>query len=174
MKKLISPLFIVLSLLAVPTAFGYAQAAPAVINANTHAKPVVSAAAPDETLLPLGTRRDNVVLQLTDINTRLTTFTARTQLALDRLAQKNIGTGKAQAELTIATNDLASAKLALDALAKIEIPEENQEKVTLEIKASVQKIQDQLKDARAHLITTLSILKTTLTATVDSIDNPLQ
>ncbi len=174
MKKLISPLFIAFSLIVLPTAFGHAQAATATINANIHAKPVVSTTSSDETLVPLATRRDNVVLQLNDINTRLTTLTARTQLALDRLAQKNIGTGKAQAELTIATSDLASTKLALEALAKIEILEGNQEKVTLEIKDSVKKIQDQLKDARTHLISTLSTLKIVLTATVDTIDTPLQ
>jgi hypothetical protein len=168
MKKLISPLFIVLSLIAVPTAFGHAQALGVKTKGALQAKAVVSTPVIDDTLIPLATRRDTVVLQLRDINARLAVFGTRTQVALDRLADKGIATGKAQSELTLSTNGLAAAKLSLDALSAIVIPDTDQDKTSVDIKASVIAIQTQLKDARTHLITALTSVKASLALSAES------
>ena len=165
MKKVFSPVFIAFSLIVLPTAFGHAQAVTATTTTNT----VVSTpSVVDETLIPLGTRRDTVVLQLRDINARLAVFGTRTQVALDRLADKGIATGNAQSELTLSTNGLAAAKLSLDALSTIVIPETDQDKTSAEIKASVIAIQTQLKDARTHLINALASVKSSLALTIDT------
>lgn len=180
MKKVISPLFLILSIIAVPTAVSHAEG----IGASLQASAIVSTDKPTTTAtadastgdtpaatddlkdLPLAQRRDAVAAQLLDLTTKFSTYATRTQLTIDRLTAKSINTGKAQDELTLSVNGLAAAKLSLDTLTKIEVPDTNQDKAVVEIKDSVKKIQDQLKDARTHLINALTSVKVAVTATL--------
>ena len=164
MKKSVYISIIVL-VLGLSTAFAHAEtpvavAAPAPIQQEPpKADPVV------ETLT---TRKQKAEIGLRAIQTQFSSFTTRTQVAIDRLNAKKIDTVTAQTELTLATASLATAKTELDAFEKVVITDDADEKTTDELKTSLKKIEDSLKETRTHLIASLTALKASVAETVDT------
>jgi hypothetical protein len=112
---------------------------------------------------PLSVRKQRVELQLRDILAQLTLIHARTQLAVDRLTEKDIDTLRAQEELTAASISLSEAKLNIDAFSKIIVVDDKADKaLTTILKEAVKKSEDSLKATRDALIQSLAHLKATL------------
>jgi hypothetical protein len=112
---------------------------------------------------PLSVRKQRVELQLRDILAQLTLIHARTQLAVDRLTEKDIDTLRAQEELTAASISLNEAKINIDAFAKITVADDKADKaLTNVLREAVKKSEDSLKATRDALIQSLAHLKATL------------
>lgn len=105
---------------------------------------------------PLAERKVAAETILRDIAEKLTTFTTRTQVALDRLTAKGIDTAGAQVELTTTATALALAKTNLDLFTALKVKEGDD---TTPIKDALKTIETNLTDARTHLIAALVALK---------------
>lgn len=94
-------------------------------------------------------------------------FVTRTQLTVDRLATKGIDTGTAQTELSLALTALNTARTNLELFAQIVVTDDMNDAAVDKagIKPALVTIQDNLKQARAHLIESLTTLKTSVTLT---------
>jgi hypothetical protein len=94
-------------------------------------------------------------------------FVSRTQITIDRLAAKGVDTKAAQTELDASLASLDTSKTNLDLFAKISLTDDmtDEQVEKAGVKAALTKIQDALKEARAHLITSLTELKTGVTLT---------
>jgi len=109
----------------------------------------------------------------TDLRTTLTLLNgaySRIQIAISRLSDKKIDTGTAQSELTLAGSELIEAKATVDAFSKITLSEEKLQapNTAASLKLEAKKAEDALAAVRGHLIASLSILKTALTAPTET------
>lgn len=106
--------------------------------------------------------------ELTALEAQFRLFATRTQITIDRLTIKGVDTKPAQIELTKAVGSLDTAKANLDLFAKIAITDDMTEEAIAktELKPTLTKIQDSLKDAREQLIQSLSALKASLSVTL--------
>jgi hypothetical protein len=133
-------------------------------------KPAVPAETP--VVESLSVRKSKAETDLRAIQAQFSLFTTRTQVTIDRLNVKNITTTKAQAELTTSTALLTEAKTNLDLLAAITIADDSSEKTTeqttLEIKNTLKKIETNLKDARSHLVESLTLLKASVAQSIQA------
>lgn len=162
MKKTL--IFGLIAALALSTAVAQAQTATTSLTAN--AAGAVSTPTPVvETPLTLTERKTKAETDLRALETQFRLFTTRTQLTIDRLGTKGVDTETAQTELTAAVTSLNSAKVNLDLFAAIVVTDDMKEDVVEKtgLKASLTKIQDNLKEARTHLIQSLTTLKATVT-----------
>jgi hypothetical protein len=112
---------------------------------------------------PLSVRKQRVETQLRDILAQLILIHTRTQLAVDRLTEKDMDTLRAQEQLTLANTYLTEAKLNIDAFSKIAVIDDKTDKVlTATLRDAVKKSEDSLKATRDALIQSLAHLKATL------------
>jgi hypothetical protein len=173
MKTILS--LIVTALLLVP-GVSFAQVKPAVkVNTQTAVtvtKPVVA----EEKKSPetvkteaLSVRKAYVEGQLGVLLTQLTTIYTRTQIAVDRLEDKNIDTKASQADLVKANTALNSARTKIDVFSQIEVSDTDKTKeaqVSATLKQAVQEIESDLQSARQSLITSLANLKAAVAVSI--------
>lgn len=153
-------------IVAIGLSTGIAQAQTATTSLTANAAGAVSTPT-IEAPLTLTQRKTKAETDLRALETQFRLFTTRTQLTIDRLTSKEVDTVAAQAELTAAITSLNTAKTNLDLFAAIIVTDDMREDAVEKtgLKASLIKIQDNLKEARTHLIQSLTILKTTVTLT---------
>lgn len=164
MKKTL--IFGLIVALALSTAVAQAQTATTNLTAN--AAGAVSTPIPVvEAPLTLTSRKTKAETDLRVLETQFRLFATRTQLTIDRLTIKGVDTTAAQTELAASLTALNLAKTNLDLFAKIVVTDDMSEEAIDKsgLKASLTKIQDNLKEARAHLIQSLTTLKATVTLT---------
>ncbi len=112
----------------------------------------------------LGARKTAIETDLRDILSRLSSIYTRTQIAVGRLTDSpKIDTVKAQAELVVAGNALAAAKLSIDAFSNVDVSnEKNNGLAIVALKEQAKKSEDSLRIARTGLINALAELKLAL------------
>ena len=120
---------------------------------------------PDPTTITA--RKKAAETSLTSLYTQFSLFVSRTKLAIDRLTAKGVDTKAAGLELGAASASLLEAKTNLDLLAVMPATDTMTEKETLPIKTNLNTIETNLADARAHLIESLTVLKTSIGTTLD-------
>jgi hypothetical protein len=162
-KTLIFGLIVAIGL---STAIAQAQTVTTSLTANA-ASAVSAPTLAVEAPLTLTERKTKAETDLRALETQFRLFTTRTQLTIDRLGTKGVDTEAAQTELTSAITSLNTAKANLDLFAKIVVTDDMNEEAIEKtgLKASLTKIQDNLKEARTHLIQSLTTLKATVTLT---------
>ncbi len=159
MKKPFIYIGILVLALAIPS--GVLRAEKNAVYADIETKPASVTATAETPVTPaapltLAERKLAAETTLRDIASKLTLFTTRTQVALDRLASKGIDTSAAQVELTATSNSLSLATTNLDLFAGFMIVEGTD---TTLLKDSLKIIEINLADARTHLIASLVALK---------------
>jgi hypothetical protein len=115
----------------------------------------------------LAAKKDKVSVGLRDTYTLLSNAYTRVQVAFARLSDKNIDTGNAQTELTLAGAALMNAKTGIDAFAKIVVPEDKTGFTAIMLKGEAKKNEDELLSVRTHLLASLASLKSALTAAIN-------
>lgn len=148
---------------ALSTAIAQAQTTT---DLSANASGAVVAPAPvAEAPLTLTERKTKAETDLRALETQFRLFATRTQLTIDRLTLKGVDTVASQTELTASVTALNTAKANLDLFAKITITDDMSEEAVEKtgLKTSLVKIQDSLKEARIHLIQSLTTLKATVT-----------
>ncbi len=116
----------------------------------------------------VATRKAHAETSLRALQAQFGLFITRTQATIDRLTLKGVDTTKAQASLTASKTSLDSATANLDLFAKIEVTDETSEADTSDLKVALKKIEDALKETRAHLIQSLTELKTSVSLTIEA------
>lgn len=158
-KKLILSILAAIAVVF-PLGAVHAQTEGVVLGATSSAsQAVVTTPKPDAPVEPLTIRKQKAETSLRAIHGQFALFATRTQLAIDRLATKGIDVTTAQTELTATTTVLATTKTDLDLFATITVTDDMSEKDTVQVKVLLKKIEDGLKDARTHLINSLTALK---------------
>jgi len=104
-------------------------------------------------------RKQKTSADLRLVISKMNLYVARTQSAIDLLSKKDIDLTDAEDNLTSTSKFLLEAKTNLDKFSKIQISEENPTKSEAGMKYVLKKIEDNLKDARTHLLQSLSDLK---------------
>ncbi len=143
-----------------------------VAGASTSTKPVVAPTTTTTVLLPntLTARKAAAEAGLRDTHAQFALFVTRTQLTIDRLQAKDIDTTTATKELAESLASLDAAKTNLDLFAKIVVSDDMTDQAIAKtpLKSTLTLIQDDLKNARAHLIASLTALKTTVSLSIDT------
>lgn len=167
MKKGLNLTLFAILALALPYTVAQAEttAVAGQVTVAAPAKPAVAAETPvtPETITE---KKAAAEKNLQAIAAQFTLFASRTQIAIDRLTLKKVDTTKAQAELALTNTSLGLTKTNLDLLAKVTVTDDMTD--TTELKAVLKTVEDNLKDARAHLISSLTELKAAVATTIDA------
>lgn len=147
---------------------GFAHAQTSTVTTGDTAIPgeVAGVSTTADAPMTLTARKAAAETSLRTLQTQFALFATRTQLTIDRLTTKGVDTTTAQAALTTAGTSLTTAKTELDLFAQIVITDETTD--TTALKASLTKIQTSLAEARTHLIESLTLLKTSVSLTIDA------
>lgn len=118
--------------------------------------------------LSITERKTKAYTDLSLLETQFRLFATRTQLTIDRLNTKDVNTIAAQKELTLSITSLDIAKKELDTFTAIKVSDDMSDEALEKagIKTSLIKIQDNLKEARIHLIQSLVELKSSVHITI--------
>lgn len=162
MKKTL--IFILIAALVIPTGTSVAQVTGSDLAASATSS--TSVALPEKPLT-LPEKKAKAETDLRAVEAKFRLFVSRTQITIDRLAAKGVDTKAAQTELDASLASLDTSKTNLDLFAKISLTDDmtDEQVEKAGVKAALTKIQDALKEARAHLITSLTELKTGVTLT---------
>lgn len=163
MKKTL--IFILIAALVIPTGTSFAQVTGSDLAASATSS--TSVALPEKPLT-LSEKKVKAEADLRAVEAKFRLFVSRTQITIDRLAAKGVDTKAAQTELDASLASLDTSKTNLDLLSKILISDDMTEEQIEKsgIKGALIKIQDNLKEARTHLIASLTELKTNVTLTI--------
>ncbi len=123
---------------------------------------------PAEQVLTLTQKKAKADTDLRAIHAQLGLFTARTQIAIDRLSVKDIDTLTAQEKLTLSIASLDLAKTNLDLFSAVVVTNDADENQIAELKLMLKTIEDSLKEARANLIESLTTLKIAVSISIDT------
>ncbi len=170
MKKPINYIVWAIIALTIPLVAN-AQTSALVAGETALAAPAQTApATTDQTVTPivepLTVRKATAEKNLRAIQAQFALFATRTQSTIDRLRAKNIDTTKAQAELALTNTALGLSQTNLDLFAKIVVTDDTPETDTAELKLTLTKIEESLKEARAHLINSLTELKASVETSI--------
>lgn len=151
---------------AAPLPQGYDDSVP---PQNTIAEPKKeSTKTPEAIEISLTERKLKAETDLKNLHIQLTSFTTRTQLAIDRLVVKDIDVMGAQNELSASIASLLEAKNNLDSLSLIQIIDDASESEVVELKNLLAKIEENLINARLSLINSLNELKVAVSISINA------
>lgn len=162
MKKTLS--FALIFILMTPMAVSYAQVTSTDLAASaTTSTPTTAPEKP----LTLTEKKVKAGADLAALEAKFRLFATRTKVTIDRLTVKGVDTKAAETELDQSLASLDTAKTNLDLFAKISLTDDmtDEQVEKAGVKAALTKIQDALKEARTHLIASLTELKTGVSLT---------
>jgi hypothetical protein len=121
---------------------------------------------PVEQPLTLTAKKLKAETDLKSIHAQFSLFVIRTQATIDRLGTKGVDTNAAQTALTATTTALLEAKTKLDFLSTIVITDDMTDEAVskTDLKPTLLSIQESLASARTHLIESLTILRSAVSA----------
>ncbi len=168
MKKGLNLTLFAILALALPYTVAQAEttAVAGQVTVAAPAKPVVATEATPVAPETISEKKVAAEKNLKAIQAQFSLFATRTQAAIDRLTLKKVDTTKAQAELALTNTSLGLTKTNLDLLAKVTVTDDMTD--TTELKAALKTVEDNLKDARTHLINSLTELKAAVATTIDA------
>jgi Na+/phosphate symporter len=119
----------------------------------------------------LAERKQKAGADLRLVISKMNLYVVRTQTAVDRLSEKDIDLSDIESNLTATSKLLIDAKVNLEKFSKIQISETNPDKSEIELKSALKKVEDNLKDARAHLLQSLADLKSKVVESMQTSSN---
>lgn len=153
--------------------FGLVFLAPAVSMAQSATIPV-DTSSKEEVVKPTLAEKKQKILTDFKLNiSKMNLYVARTQTTVDRLGEKGIDLDEVENHLTSTSKSLIDAKVNLEKLVKVKISEENPEKSEAELKSSTKKVDDNIKEAKGHLIEALLKLKEKVSESLQSTEESI-